>query len=242
MYAAGWYPDPTGRFEHRYHNGTTWTADVAADGRRFVDPLVASRGVGRPRPASASSPNGLATGGMVCGIVGLAISWIPFLTFAGVVTSIVGLILAIVGLRRTRPDGNRRASAITGIVTGGAGILMSGFGIWLTFAITRAVDAYESPQPNESELTSCRAVGRDVVAAGRVSNLGDDAQTYTVIVELERGPGRSRVQRAIVEDLAPGAEATFTVDADLGAVVVEPTCDIRSVRGPPPFGLDIDLD
>ncbi|MBA3281891.1 MAG: DUF2510 domain-containing protein, partial [Acidimicrobiia bacterium] len=22
---SGWYPDPTGRFEYRYHNGHAWT-------------------------------------------------------------------------------------------------------------------------------------------------------------------------------------------------------------------------
>ena len=35
---AGWYPDPTGRFEQRYWNGTGWTADVATGGATSVDP------------------------------------------------------------------------------------------------------------------------------------------------------------------------------------------------------------
>ncbi len=35
----GWYPDPLGRYDHRWFNGTSWTADVSTDGARHVDPL-----------------------------------------------------------------------------------------------------------------------------------------------------------------------------------------------------------
>jgi hypothetical protein len=35
----GWWPDPTGRFEHRYFDGRAWTRFVGRDGRPFEDPL-----------------------------------------------------------------------------------------------------------------------------------------------------------------------------------------------------------
>ena len=35
---AGWYPDPTGRFDHRYHDGMAWTATVASGGVSSTDP------------------------------------------------------------------------------------------------------------------------------------------------------------------------------------------------------------
>jgi hypothetical protein len=35
---AGWYPDPLGRFDHRWYDGTRWTADVSLAGVRRVDP------------------------------------------------------------------------------------------------------------------------------------------------------------------------------------------------------------
>ncbi|MGA0064860.1 MAG: DUF2510 domain-containing protein [Ilumatobacteraceae bacterium] len=38
---AAWYKDPSGRFELRYWNGTSWTEHVARDGRQFTDPPVA---------------------------------------------------------------------------------------------------------------------------------------------------------------------------------------------------------
>jgi hypothetical protein len=40
---AGWYPDPSGRFELRYWDGTQWTEHVARGGQQFTDPPTASR-------------------------------------------------------------------------------------------------------------------------------------------------------------------------------------------------------
>ena len=37
--APGWFEDPTGRHQHRYWDGTTWTPDVADNGQASVDPL-----------------------------------------------------------------------------------------------------------------------------------------------------------------------------------------------------------
>jgi hypothetical protein len=38
---AGWYPDPSGRFEQRYWDGTQWTEHVARQGQQYTDPPVA---------------------------------------------------------------------------------------------------------------------------------------------------------------------------------------------------------
>ncbi|HYT38195.1 MAG TPA: phospholipid scramblase-related protein [Acidimicrobiia bacterium] len=40
---ADWYPDPTGRHEHRYWDGSTWTEHVASHGRQSVDPDLSAR-------------------------------------------------------------------------------------------------------------------------------------------------------------------------------------------------------
>jgi uncharacterized protein YxjI len=37
-YPAGWYPDPSGRYDHRWYDGTQWTHHVASDGTQTVDP------------------------------------------------------------------------------------------------------------------------------------------------------------------------------------------------------------
>ena len=49
LYQPGWYPDPSGRFEFRFHNGSLWTADVSTNGQRYVDPL----GAATQRPVTA---------------------------------------------------------------------------------------------------------------------------------------------------------------------------------------------
>lgn len=38
---AAWYPDPSGRFELRYWNGSAWTEHVSRGGQQFTDPPVA---------------------------------------------------------------------------------------------------------------------------------------------------------------------------------------------------------
>jgi hypothetical protein len=77
--AAGWFPDPTGRFEFRYHNGERWTNDVSVDGERYVDPVgittpgsvPAASGPAAPGPASsgpapsAPAPSGPPVAGAV---------------------------------------------------------------------------------------------------------------------------------------------------------------------------------
>jgi len=38
---AAWYPDPAGRFELRYWNGTAWTEHVSRNGQQSTDAPVA---------------------------------------------------------------------------------------------------------------------------------------------------------------------------------------------------------
>ena len=38
---AAWYKDPSGRFEMRYWNGTSWTEHVSRSGQQFTDAPVA---------------------------------------------------------------------------------------------------------------------------------------------------------------------------------------------------------
>lgn len=38
---ANWYPDPAGRYELRYWNGSAWTEHVSRNGQQSIDPPVA---------------------------------------------------------------------------------------------------------------------------------------------------------------------------------------------------------
>ncbi|MFN2540306.1 MAG: phospholipid scramblase-related protein [Mycobacteriales bacterium] len=52
---AGWYPDPTGSFHHRWWDGQTWTDNVATNGQQSVSPMNPGAA-----PVQASSPHQLA--------------------------------------------------------------------------------------------------------------------------------------------------------------------------------------
>ena len=104
----GWYPDPAGRFELRYHNGGVWTADVATNGERFVDPAGTA-----PTPPGMATPgdgrrNGPAIAAMVLGIVSIGIGWLPFVVVAGLICATTAIALGFVGRSRVPSTGSRR--------------------------------------------------------------------------------------------------------------------------------------
>jgi hypothetical protein len=37
---SGWHPDPTGRYEWRWWDGTAWTANASRGGQTVTDPLI----------------------------------------------------------------------------------------------------------------------------------------------------------------------------------------------------------
>ena len=53
--APGWLPDPSGRHEYRYWDGTTWTDDVSDNGVTSTDPL-AGGGPGYPGDQAPTAP------------------------------------------------------------------------------------------------------------------------------------------------------------------------------------------
>ena len=59
--AAGWYPDPSGAFAHRYWDGATWTGYVDVDGRTMWSPPGA---VGAPGPGPIAGPRLRGTEGL----------------------------------------------------------------------------------------------------------------------------------------------------------------------------------
>lgn len=232
---SGWYPDPTGRFEYRYHNDLHWTADVANAGRRYVDPLPAPgapAGVHVPGGPSTGTGNGIAIASMVCGITAVVIAWVPFFGILGLVGAIVGLALAVPALRRSRPTGHRRGAAITGLVTSLVGIVLGVVGIVLAVALVRAVVRYEEPGAHEATITSCVEEGAEVIAAGEITNRSDSDRSYSVLVRLSTG----EQEWATVDDVPAGETAPFRVRERVRSPDGE--CRIVVVRGPTPLGLD----
>ncbi len=48
---ADWYPDPSGRFELRYWNGSMWTEHVLNNGQQFIDTVASSNASNSAAPA-----------------------------------------------------------------------------------------------------------------------------------------------------------------------------------------------
>lgn len=56
--AAGWYRDPTERFDHRYWDGGTWTEHVSRNGQATTDPLDGGTAPADTAVIPATSPSG----------------------------------------------------------------------------------------------------------------------------------------------------------------------------------------
>lgn len=230
----GWYADPNERFELRYHNGSSWTADVSTEGRRFLDPLGST-----PSPDTGGR-SARATASMVLGITAIAIGWLPYVVAAGLVCAVLALLLGIAVRRRVPASRADENAARVGITTGLIGLVVAVVGVAFTLLVARALDRYEHPAPNEAAITACRVVGDGLVQVdGTLSNLGASNADFTVRVAVVRA-GTDNVQRTSrieLHDVGAGTEASFAVDMAVALDDVE--CRILAVDGPLPFGLDI---
>jgi hypothetical protein len=176
---------------------------------------------------------------MVCGIVSVVLGWVPVVFAIAAVLAVLAVIFGIVGLRRARETGRRRGFAIAGIVTGAVGILAAIVGLIFTIAVFRAIDRYENPPESSSSIESCEIEAGRARAEGELRNDGARSSRFTVYVEFRALPsGRTFERPASVPSTAPGGTARFTVTQRLSAEFVE--CEIKSVHGPLPFGIEYD--
>jgi hypothetical protein len=236
-YRADWYPDPTHRFEFRYHNGQSWTADVSLRGVRYVDPVATST----TQPAEGRRDR-LATAARVLGIVGICLSWTPVFFVIGVVASVLALVFGLVARRRTPDD--TRGFAGAGILTGAGGIVLAGVGVWTTWLVIDAVDDYLDPPPADVTVARCATDGGVLYVEGSLHNVGSADGDYRVVVRVP-GSGLSDRDVAIdVGEVAAGATADFAEQIDVSRSIdpVPPDCDVMQVTGPLPFGIDVGLD
>ena len=205
-----------------------WTADVSAAGRRFVDPLGTP---GRLR-------DGRATAAMVLGIVGVFLAWVPYVFVVGAVCAVLAIVFGTIVLRHR---GDPRGFAVTGVVTGMAGLLLVALGVVTTRAITDALDRYIDEPRADVQLERCVAGDGTAVIEGTIENLGDRASDYRIVVRV--GPQPSVRQRVVIEvdDVRPGTVESFRATSDFDALGSRTavTCEIVDITGPLPLGLDV---
>lgn len=148
--AAGWYADPTDRFDHRYWDGSTWTEHVSRNGQATIDPLdgsgtpadtaaipersssetqvgaPADTGSGRPwDPTGSTAPSWQtqASSSKRTNTKAVA-SLVLSIIWLGGLASIPAVILGILAKReiRERPDEGGTGVATAGIIIGVIGV------------------------------------------------------------------------------------------------------------------------
>jgi uncharacterized membrane protein len=130
---AGWHPDPTGRFAHRWWDGHAWTDHVHPHGAHpqagatnFNLPTGA--GVAAPQQiliANASKSPGLAVAALVLGVGAFFFSLIPGFGFTSIPFAITGLALGIAGLARAKKGYEGKGLSTAGVVASAAALLVS---------------------------------------------------------------------------------------------------------------------
>ena len=239
--AAGWYADPTGRYEHRYYNGQNWTADVSSGGNRYVDQLGLSPRDQTDAAGADSAPNNAAgTAAMVLGIVAISTAWMPFVVVLGVIAALLALVFGWVGLRRAKNSGGSRSFAVVGLATGASALVAATVGVLLTMVVLEVYDDYLNPQPSSVAVTECELQGSRATMAGVLTNTGDRTADYSVLIGFVR-PGTDnahRSERVSLDDVEPGAEAAFTAQSQVDLETID--CVILDVNGPLPFGVAVD--
>ena len=237
-FAAGWYPDPTHRFEFRYYNGERWTADVSQQSHRYIDPI----GTTPPTFSPPSPSRSMAITALVFSLCAVVIAWMPFLFVLGAAGAVVATILGIIVLRRaarSRNDGNPMAigqgMAISAMCASVAALALCFVGFQLTRVVLREVDELINPGPYEVAV-ECDQDGGYVIAEGSIINLDTKTHDYTIAVEIAVGGDRWETVSETVVDVAPGERAPFTTSSDSVTFTSQPiTCEVDKVYGPTPF-------
>jgi len=239
----GWYPDPIGRFEHRYHNGERWTADVAVGGSRYVDPH-GTNAPPTPPAWSAGSARHVARVpamlGFILALVGLMTSWVPFVFVVGAAATVACIPLAIVALRRTARSGTRERSgrgfAIAALAIAPFAVGMIVVGVVLTRITVRELDEYREPGLLDTAITTCALDGGFATATGTITNLSEDERAYVIRFEMLDGVRAVHESNLHVGPVAAGATAQWSDAVQVGDVDLE--CNVVEVTGPLPFGVD----
>jgi hypothetical protein len=234
---AGWFPDPLGRYDHRWFNGTTWTSDVSLHGQRYVDPapLIAGPVQGWATPARRSRT--MAVLALIVGLAALSTAWMPFFVVLGIGGGIAAITLGIIAVRRVgRGTADGRGLAVAGIVLGGLALAVSPVGIALTATAYREILRFAQPGRVVTTIDQCTASGGSLMIAGTIENREDDERDYVIDIAVS-SPGDDVEHRIVsVDDVAPGATEPWSISVT--SSVTSPTCRLDQVTGPYPFGLE----
>ena len=140
-WTPGWFPDPTGRHDHRWWDGAAWTAHVADAGVAGSDALDSPEAPDRSGlrgPSAPSAPTGspvhrtapaqgsndpVAVAALVVGLIAVPLSLLPGL---GLVPAAAALVLGLIARSRIKGSGRHGDGvAIAGLVLGIVALLIA---------------------------------------------------------------------------------------------------------------------
>jgi hypothetical protein len=238
--SPGWFPDPLGRYEFRYHNGQHWTSDVASGGNRTVDPLGVAPTPWPPATGGAPTPDrpgrGFAIAALVLGIAAVLTSWIPFVVVLGLAATVLAIVFGVIGRRRSRVAGQPSGVATAGLALGVIAVPMVVLGAFLTQRTWTEVQAYLEPGPHIITTDDPCTIDDDVVTyTGTIENLSDRDRGYTVQVRIRVDDRRSVLRQVTVDEIAAGETGDWRMASLVSGTSVE--CRVDDVFGPTPFGM-----
>lgn len=165
----GWFPDPTGRHDHRWWDGAAWTAHVADAGVAATDPLTSPPGTASdrvlppvgPTPEVRPASDPVAIAALAVSLGSLVLAFVPGF---GLIAPIAAIVLAVLGRSRIRASGRPGDGiAISGLVVGIASltlalivtattvVLLRGSGGELATAVTEYVTCLETRSAAECQ-------------------------------------------------------------------------------------------
>lgn len=147
-------------------------------------------------PPSATTPapkgsNGLAVAGFVLGLLGLLGSFIPVVNIVAIILAVIGLVLAGVGLARSRTVRAGKGLAIAGLALGVLGIIIA---IAIDVSVGKAIDDVT----NTSVDTHVKTAGGSKAASGG---------------KADSDAGKSRTNPAPLGSSVTGGDWTVRVDS-----------------------------
>lgn len=121
---------------------------------------------GQQPPTPAKGSNGLATAGFVLGLLGLLGSWIPVLNILGILLGVLGVVLAGVGLAKSKKANAGKGLAIAGIVLGAVAVI---FAILVNAVFVGAVDE-AIDETTKTSVKAPKTAGKAVSSETRSSD------------------------------------------------------------------------
>jgi hypothetical protein len=258
MARSGWFADPLGRHEKRFHNGLVWTDRVVDGNRTTSDPIgnvsprapfelgyaegAPSKRAARPPPTS----NGPAAAALILGVIGsVAASLSPFGFFVGAACGLIALNFGLRGRRNSRRGAPANGFAIAGVVLGSLALVVAVYYGSTYYSLTDTVHRAFASSPHipvadanvardKVHVTACyRAGGMGApTAAGTLVNTARKKQSFRVTIAFHVGPITVRAV-STTPPLAPGARASWTV-RDLNASFEPTSCTIVTPAGKGP--------